>query len=423
MTKIIPVTAGLIKVLTGRLYVSGPTHYKELEEKYSASPAKQIIHLKKMVQSLVECNTPQQPSNQRRPRLSDTVADHFDIMKSPEGLNKKNKQTSRFVSVSSFKLSSGGTEQQPAVLKPFTLPERGIKSKTGFKNEILMLSFVLIICNGSFEEMTKRVSNLTWYEEWFFFFEAIYGRSHTCWDYTVMERYRVSRKAELYKIFDHKLTLVKRCRSSWPTYASYEEDKQLRKTKWDRYNGKRVVLWDDTNIPFSFKPSAASNQRITYSQYYAMCCAKGGVFVQLCGWLGVEELWAGHISDSMYVERSNILQRQNDFAQKDKVSDKVVPFTLILDKGYRIVRVAYQNGKQECLQPCFASSDRTFSSDQMLLTASVAADRSGNERAVHRCKFSGMLKRGLKPHSCPVRLNSVWECWSFQSNFMYKSVL
>ena len=54
-------------------------------------------------------------------------------------------------------------------------------------------------------------------------------------------------------------------------------------------------MWDDTNIPFTYKPSSAMNQRLTYSSYYGMNCAKGGVFLQLCGWMGVEELWCGAI--------------------------------------------------------------------------------------------------------------------------------
>ena len=95
----------------------------------------------------------------------------------------------------------------------------------------------------------------------------------------------------------------------------------------------------------------------------------------------------------------------------------------MLDKGYRCIRAAWRNGKQECIQPPFAASDRKFTSDEMLVSASVAADRSGNERAVKLAKKSGLLKRGLKPSACPMRLNNVWMSWSFQANFMYNPVL
>ena len=58
-----------------------------------------------------------------------------------------------------------------------------------------------------------------------------------------------------------------------------------------------------------------------------------------------------------------------------------------------------------------------------MVSASVASDRSGNERAVNVCKKSGYIKRGLAPHGEPRRLNDSWLAWSFQANFMYAPVL
>lgn len=51
----------------------------------------------------------------------------------------------------------------------------------------------------------------------------------------------------------------------------------------------------------------------------------------------------------------------------------------------------------------------------MLVSATVAADRSGNERAVKRCKMAGYVKKGLHQSQCPKRMNNVWLAWSFQS--------
>ena len=59
----------------------------------------------------------------------------------------------------------------------------------------------------------------------------------------------------------------------------------------------------------------------------------------------------------------------------------------------------------------------------MLESASVAADRSGNERAVKNSKASGFIKRGLKPNASPARFNNVWLAWSFQANFMFAAVV
>ena len=39
--------------------------------------------------------------------------------------------------------------------------------------------------------------------------------------------------------------------------------------------GKRVIFWDDTDVPFTFMPSDANMQRLTYSEYYRKNCAKG----------------------------------------------------------------------------------------------------------------------------------------------------
>ena len=83
------------------------------------------------------------------------------------------------------------------------------------------------------------------------------------------------------KVFDTKLAVVVCCRLSWPRWVSHSEDCTLRKPKWnDKYDGKRVVMWDDTNVNLQFKPSSGDAQHITYSAYYGGNVCKGGVFLQ-----------------------------------------------------------------------------------------------------------------------------------------------
>ena len=65
-------------------------------------------------------------------------------------------------------------------------------------------------------------------------------------------------------------------------------------------------MWDDTNVDLAYKPASAEEQRLTYNPYYACNCAKGGVFLQLCGWIGVENLWVGATSDSYYQQETRI---------------------------------------------------------------------------------------------------------------------
>ena len=58
-----------------------------------------------------------------------------------------------------------------------------------------------------------------------------------------------------------------------------------------------------------FTQSGNCTLRLQVKCNYAMNCAKGGVFLQLCGWMGVGQLWCGGISDSTYIEKEKILER------------------------------------------------------------------------------------------------------------------
>ena len=225
-------------------------------------------------------------------------------------------------------------------------------------------------------------------------------------------------------IFHDKLERIKTCRQSWPRYATYNEDFNLMKEKWkEKYKNKRIVMWDDTNVNLTYKPSGADEQRLTYSQYYACNCTKGGVFLQLCCWTGVEHLWVGATSDLHYQEHTKIFEKQHTFASNDLVDGIFIAFTNIFDKGYRVILPAWRAGKQEVIQPIFVRSDRKFTGCETIHSASVATDRSGNKRAVNRCKQSGYIKRGLQQNGNPRLMDEAWLAWSFQSNFMYRAVL
>ena len=139
--------------------------------------------------------------------------------------------------------------------------------------------------------------------------------------------------------------------------------------------------------------------------------------------MGVHELWVGGTSDTYYQEKTGIFKVQEEFASVfDMVDGKIILFCNIFDKGCRINLPAWRAGRQTVIQPMFAKSDSTFTGKQTVVSGSVASDRSGNERAVNRAKMSNILKMGLKKNGCPKRINNVWLAWSFQSNFMFKSV-
>ena len=283
------------------------------------------------------------------------------------------------------------------------------------------LSYLFIVCDGDITLLEQRNSSLTWLEEWFMHFEYKWGRTTArIWD--VSKEYGPnSRDVEM--IISSKYSIELKARQRWPMYASYEEDKQLRKGKWNvKYANQRIVMWDMTNID-AYGFSDADLQRLTYSKYYNGNVFKGGVFTQLCGWIGTADLWPGGVSDTDYNRKEGYLKRQEHFANNDEVNGAVLPFTNVYDKGYRAKMVAWKTGKQQVLQPVWAESDRRFGRNETLLSASVATDRAGNERAVNVCKRAWYVSRGFTQNMSPKQMNDAWMTWSFQANFMHNPVL
>ena len=138
-----------------------------------------------------------------------------------------------------------------AATKPLVLPEMEsskVKRRTGFSSSVDMIAYIVTICNGDFTRIRKRKSSMTWFEEWFYYFEYKYG--HTNIRQIDMESAWEMHHFALNQIKDCKLALDAAGLESWPPYASLKEDEDLRnKEKWKHYDGQRVVMWDMTNIP------------------------------------------------------------------------------------------------------------------------------------------------------------------------------
>ena len=145
--------------------------------------------------------------------------------------------------------------------------------------------------------------------------------------------------------------------------------------------------------------------------------------IQPCGWLGTHDLWGGNVSDTAYNEDSGYLQEQAEFQEKDQVNGKVLPFTVVLDKGYRARAACWRHGKQLTAQPAFAKSDKRFKASDTLTSASIASDRGGNERGVNVSKRCGVIKRGFKAGMDTQIFQDTWITWSYQANFMSNPVL
>jgi len=183
------------------------------------------------------------------------------------------------------KPSTNRVTVSPPVVEPDSVADKEVKERTGFESLLLLLCFVAIVCDGDVDSMTMTTSSLTWFEEWFFFFEMVWGRSLSRW--VDAERvYKINQRI-LRDVFARKLAMVLSTVAAWPRYIYHDEDVKLRSSKWrERYKNKRIIMWDNTNVDFLGKPTDADLQRLTYSLYYGCNVAKGGIFLQLCGWLG-----------------------------------------------------------------------------------------------------------------------------------------
>jgi len=303
------------------------------------------------------------------------------------------------------------------------LTKKEVKRRTGFDDISLMLSFIVIICGGDMNVLTKTCSKLTWLEEWLLYLQYVYGHSINRWiDYE--KEYNLDRK-HCRRVFRSHLKLVISARNIWPMYATHEEDMKFRSNEWNEQVGdRRIIMHDNTNIGMP-TASDADQQRSLYSEYYAECCAKGGVYLQLCGLIRASYLVTGHATDDKCTELTKILEIQQKFQEHDRKADdeKIKSFVIVLDKGYRITLDA-KDCLQLVLQPVFASSDQQFTSNNLLLSAGVAVIRSGNERGVRYMKHSWIVSRGIKHGNFDLAVvDDLWMAWGFQVNFMYETLL
>ena len=142
----------------------------------------------------------------------------------------------------------------------------------------------------------------------------------------------------------------------------------------------------------------------------------------LCGWMGAHNLWVGAVSDTRYNGEGEILESQKKFALSDLVNGKLLPFTNMTDKGYRLLLAAWQNGHQLVLQPDFKESDAKFSAEQTISSSVIARDRSANERAVRIGKTADIFHMAKNGNTDLQLIDNIWLGWTFQANFMYKPV-
>merc|ERR1712157_325373 len=94
--------------------------------------------------------------------------------------------------------------------------------------------------------------------------------------------------------------------------------------------------------------------------------------------------------------RERYLLLQWRLSESDSVDGLYATFTNVYEKGYCAEKVVLRTGQQIIFQSEWAESGNKFGRKKTMISASVATDRSGNERAVNVCKQAWFISRGFQ---------------------------
>ena len=95
-------------------------------------------------------------------------------------------------------------------------------------------------------------------------------------------------------------------------------------------------MHDNTNFGRLPKLSGAELNTATWSKYYAMNTSKAGVTLQKDGFTRAIDPYTSTTPDTTYVTGNRILEDQKEFDENDNINGKIIPFTNIFDKEYRL---------------------------------------------------------------------------------------
>ena len=79
------------------------------------------------------------------------------------------------------------------------------------RNFSLLYVVVVVVCNGDVVQMMKKESSMTWFEEWFLYFQCEWGRESTT--LTLLKDFFKMSKSTIRGILRHKLNAVLEARS------------------------------------------------------------------------------------------------------------------------------------------------------------------------------------------------------------------
>lgn len=92
----------------------------------------------------------------------------------------------------------------------------------GFHDLKMLLSYVVVICDGNFDNMTCAIWSMMWLEECFLSLEFLWG--HCIQRLTNYESTYICPTKTVWNVICTKLLQIIAARERWPIYASYSED-------------------------------------------------------------------------------------------------------------------------------------------------------------------------------------------------------
>jgi hypothetical protein len=357
------------------------------------------------------------------------------------------------------KIIRGPRDAAPSIQLTDLTPEL-VQQRTGFVDVLQMLTFVAILSAGDMEELCfKTTTTLTWLEEWIFLMEYIYGRTCLTWN-KLCDAHNLRHKS-LRPLLKAKVATATRARRRWPLHVSMEEDKLLRGTNhnsnplWDEQifdpvggkkkanNNMRLVLHDNLKMDMT-KPTKEDIQKLLFHQSEfngdGSCVAKGGVTVQPCGWIGTLELFCGGLTDTKYIQATNLLEDQQRAVNDERMSTrggggdaiitppKYEPFVNIFGRGYQCFDrneslESYSHGGQLCLQPFMSSSSNnkntSIASTFLSLRQLDVLDNCQTHASRLMRKLSKRVTLGCQSQTYDFHaMSDIWLVFGFQLNFM-----
>ena len=98
------------------------------------------------------------------------------------------------------------TRRQLSSRNPFWIRNQDVQLRSGFGSLLLLLCYAAIVCNGDVTKMIETTSTLTWFEEWFHFFEMVWWKTLTRW-VGAENKYGINKRI-LRNVFDNRLAMV-----------------------------------------------------------------------------------------------------------------------------------------------------------------------------------------------------------------------